>query len=200
MGGSDRSHSVNTGVTAIAPGISTIAESDDFIEIYLAVRDLTVRFPTTANIEMIPLRQEQGRAEWLQTIARSLPVDTQDTYTFNDFIESIRTAREELEEARRRQNEDTVRAAVESAVREKETSDKALMSELLDEMTGDVRNLVKAEEERDKYKAQLRKLTILLKGKAREQTQSGGDEEELIEDKPHKGNQKEMTPRANSRR
>ena len=180
-GGSNRSNRVNTEVSAIAPGIVTLAESEDFMEIYLAVRDLTVRFPTTANIELIPLRQTYGRAEWLQTVARSLPVDTEDTYTLNDFMESIQTAREELEEVKQRQKEDDVRRAVESAVREKETSDKELMSDLLDEMTGDVRNLVKAEEERDKYKTQLRKLTAMVKEKLKEEKGTKDNAKTLIE-------------------
>ena len=68
-----------------------------------------------------------------------------------------------------RQREADIQRTVENAVREKETRHKELTSDLLDEMTGDVRNLVRAEEERDKYKMQLRKLTAMVKEKLKEE-------------------------------
>ena len=85
-------------VDSIYPGIEDIAPEPAYLQIFVEVASLRVKFGENVKIEMIHINNEEGRVPWLQQVAEYLQLSPEEgMITPNMFFSAIRETEEHLQ-------------------------------------------------------------------------------------------------------
>lgn len=85
-------------VDSIYPGIEDIAPEPAYLQIFVEVASLRVKFLENVKIEMIHINNEEGRVPWLQQVAEYLQLSPEEgMITPNMFFSAIRETEEHLQ-------------------------------------------------------------------------------------------------------
>ena len=85
-------------VESIYLGIEDIATEPAYLQIFVEVASLRVKFLENVKIEMIHINNEEGRVPWLQQVAEYLQLSPEEgMITPNMFFSAIRETEEHLQ-------------------------------------------------------------------------------------------------------